>query len=42
MCLLMQKLPLSKLSAVNIVLWGGVLCLMAAVPGFHGLMVVRL
>ncbi|WOO79402.1 putative transporter [Vanrija pseudolonga] len=41
MCLLMQKLPLSKLSAVNIVLWGGVLCLMAAVPGFHGLMVVR-
>ncbi|KAG0644006.1 major facilitator superfamily domain-containing protein [Tuber brumale] len=38
---LMQKLPLAKLTAFNIVIWGGILMLHAACSNFAGLTTVR-
>ncbi|CUS14887.1 unnamed protein product [Tuber aestivum] len=38
---LMQKLPLAKITGLNIVIWGGILMLHAACSNFSGLMAVR-
>ncbi|KAH9900158.1 MFS general substrate transporter [Xylariomycetidae sp. FL2044] len=38
---LLQRLPLAKYSAFNIILWGLVLCCLAAVKNFAGAMTVR-
>ncbi|KAJ1561693.1 hypothetical protein HK405_003137 [Cladochytrium tenue] len=38
---LLQLLPLGKWSGVNVILWGAVLCCMAATTDFAGAMVVR-
>lgn len=42
MNLLQQKLPLAKFTALNIVIWGAIVCCMAVGKDFAGLMVVRL
>ena len=38
---LLQRLPLAKYSAFNIIMWGGVLSLFAAVYNFSGAVAVR-
>lgn len=38
---LLQRLPLAKWSAANVIMWGLVLCCMAAVDSFAGAMTVR-
>ncbi|CAK7199044.1 Allantoate permease [Sporothrix eucalyptigena] len=38
---LLQRLPLAKWSAANVIMWGLVLCCMAAVDSFAGAMAVR-
>ncbi|KAI1389769.1 MFS general substrate transporter [Hypoxylon trugodes] len=38
---LLQRLPLAKYSAFNVIMWGLVLCCMAAVKNFGGAMTVR-
>ncbi|KAL2070989.1 hypothetical protein VTL71DRAFT_14015 [Oculimacula yallundae] len=38
---LLQRLPLAKWSAFNIIMWGGTLCCMAAVKNFAGAVAVR-
>ncbi|OTB16637.1 hypothetical protein K445DRAFT_316915 [Daldinia sp. EC12] len=38
---LLQRLPLAKYSAFNVIMWGLVLCCMAAVKNFAGAMTVR-
>ncbi|CAK7232898.1 Allantoate permease [Sporothrix curviconia] len=38
---LLQRLPLAKWSAANVIIWGLVLCCMAAVDSFAGAMAVR-
>jgi hypothetical protein len=38
---LLQKLPLAKYSAFNVIMWGLTLCCMAAVTDFAGAMTVR-
>jgi MFS transporter, ACS family, allantoate permease len=38
---LLQRLPLAKWSATNIILWGLTLCCMGAVKNFAGAMTVR-
>ncbi|KAI0472561.1 major facilitator superfamily transporter allantoate [Xylariaceae sp. FL0804] len=38
---LLQRLPLAKYSALNVVLWGATLCCMAAVTDFGGAVAVR-
>jgi ACS family allantoate permease-like MFS transporter len=38
----LQKFPLAKYTAVMIVIWGAILCLMAVGGSFRGLMVIRL
>ncbi|PVH78926.1 MFS allantoate transporter-like protein [Cadophora sp. DSE1049] len=38
---LLQRLPLAKWSAFNIIMWGGTLCCMAAVENFAGAVAVR-
>ncbi|KAG8532450.1 uncharacterized protein KY384_002327 [Bacidia gigantensis] len=38
---LLQRLPLAKYSSFNIIIWGGVLCCMAAVKNFSGAVAVR-
>ncbi|CAK7237622.1 Allantoate permease [Sporothrix bragantina] len=38
---LLQRLPLAKWSAANVIVWGLVLCCMAAVDSFAGAMAVR-
>ncbi|KAI9052756.1 hypothetical protein LZ554_003029 [Drepanopeziza brunnea f. sp. 'monogermtubi'] len=37
----LQRLPLAKWSAFNIIMWGGTLCCMAAVKNFAGAVAVR-
>ncbi|KAH9212068.1 MFS allantoate transporter-like protein [Leptodontidium sp. 2 PMI_412] len=37
----LQRLPLAKWSAFNIIMWGGTLCCMAAVENFAGAVAVR-
>ena len=39
---LLQRLPLGKYSAINIIMWGTTLCCFAAVKNFAGAVVVRL
>ncbi len=38
---LLQRLPLAKWSAFNVIMWGLVLCCLAAVKDFGGAMAVR-
>jgi ACS family allantoate permease-like MFS transporter len=38
----LQKFPLAKYTAVMIILWGAILCLMAVGGSFRNLMVIRL
>jgi hypothetical protein len=38
---LLQRLPLAKYSAFNVIMWGLTLCCMAAVTDFAGAMTVR-
>lgn len=38
---LLQRLPLGKWSAFNVIMWGLVLCCMAATKNFAGAMTVR-
>ena len=40
--LLLQRLPLAKYSALNVILWGSMLVLHAAVGNFAGAVAVRL
>ncbi|KAI1751670.1 major facilitator superfamily transporter allantoate [Xylaria castorea] len=38
---LLQRLPLAKYSAINVILWGSILSLLAAVKDFRGALAVR-
>lgn len=38
---LLQRLPIGKYSAVNVILWGAVLCCLAGVSNFSGALAVR-
>lgn len=42
MSLLQQKLPIAKMTAANIIVWGAILCFMAVCTNFAQLMGVRL
>ncbi|TXT10842.1 hypothetical protein VHUM_02347 [Vanrija humicola] len=41
MCVLLQKLPIAKVTAANMIIWGAILAMMAVAHNFAGLMVVR-
>lgn len=42
MCWLQQRLPLAKMTGVNIVIWGAVVAATAACNNWSGLMACRL
>lgn len=42
MCILLQKFPIAKVTAANMIVWGVILAMMAVAHNFAGLMVVRL